>query len=90
MGLALCHRLVLLILAHEMGHVMAARQRGLPVSVPACIPFVGAYITMKQRPVSAETEAYVAYSGPFAGTLASFAAYYAGRSQNDSMLLVLS
>jgi len=81
---------VLLIFAHEMGHVLAARQRGLAVSAPAFIPFVGAYIMMKQQPASVETEAYVAYAGPFVGTLASFAVYYLGRNENDTMLLALS
>jgi Zn-dependent protease len=81
---------VLLLFAHEMGHVMAARQRGLPVSAPAFIPFVGAYIQMKAQPVSVETEAYVAFAGPFVGSLAAFAVYYAGRNGNDTMLLALA
>lgn len=73
-----------LLFAHEMGHVMAARVRGLPVSAPAFIPFMGAFITMKAAPDDAETEAYVAYGGPFIGTLACFAVYFWARSE-DSM-----
>ena len=33
---------VLLIFVHEMGHYVAARQRGLNVGAPTFIPFVGA------------------------------------------------
>ena len=51
---------LVLLLAHELGHFFAARQRGLDVGAPTFIPFVGAWIAMKARPVDAETEAYVA------------------------------
>jgi Zn-dependent protease len=36
-----------LLLAHEMGHYVAARQRGLQVGAPTFIPFVGAWIDLK-------------------------------------------
>jgi Zn-dependent protease len=38
------------IFIHEMGHVIAARQRGLPVSAPAFIPFMGAFVTLRVAP----------------------------------------
>lgn len=50
---------VLLIFVHEMGHYVAARQRGLEVGAPTFIPFVGAWIELKQLPHDVETEAYV-------------------------------
>jgi Zn-dependent protease len=81
---------VLLIFVHEMGHVLAARQRGLPVTAPAFIPFIGAYIQMKAHPASVETEAYVAYAGPFVGTLGAFGFYYLGRAQDDQLYLALA
>lgn len=55
---------VMLILVHELGHVLAAKRKGLPVSAPLFIPFVGALITMKRHPKDAVTEAYIAYGGP--------------------------
>lgn len=67
---------VLMILIHEMGHYLAAKQRGLNVGLPAFIPFVGAMINLRETPHDAETEAYVAFAGPFLGTLAAFGAYY--------------
>ncbi|HWU84430.1 MAG TPA: site-2 protease family protein [Rhodocyclaceae bacterium] len=78
---------VALMFVHEMGHYLAARQRGLDVGAPTFIPFVGAWIQMKEMPHDAETEAYVGLGGPFIGTLGAFACYFAGR-YFDSMLLV--
>ncbi len=68
-----------LILIHEMGHYIAARQKNLHVGLPTFIPFVGAWIDLKEQPLNAEVEAYVAYAGPLAGTMASFAMYYLWR-----------
>ena len=48
---------VLLIFVHEMGHYLAARQRGLDVGAPTFIPFVGAWIELKDMPHDVETEA---------------------------------
>ncbi|SDU29929.1 Zn-dependent protease (includes SpoIVFB) [Verrucomicrobium sp. GAS474] len=61
-----------LLFVHEMGHVVAAKWLGLPVSAPLFIPFVGASITMKEHPRDAWTEALMAYGGPLAGALGSW------------------
>ena len=37
---------VALLFVHEMGHYLAARQRGLDVGLPTFIPFVGAWIEL--------------------------------------------
>lgn len=79
--------LVLLIFVHEMGHYVAARQRGLNVGAPTFIPFVGAWIQLKDLPHDVETEAYVGFAGPFVGTLGALACYFLAR-QTDSMLLL--
>lgn len=62
--------LVYLIFVHEMGHLIAARQKGIKTSPAVFIPFVGAMISMKDQPRSAQTEAYIAYGGPLLGTVA--------------------
>ena len=54
---------VALLLVHEMGHYVAARQCGLDVGAPTFIPFVGAWIALKDQPHDAEVEAYVAMAG---------------------------
>ncbi len=88
-GLPFAAGFVVLLLIHEMGHYGAARQRGLDVSLPAFIPFVGAWINMRQLPHNAETEAYVAFAGPFIGTLAAFACFYYGHSSGDEFWIAL-
>ncbi|WP_373865212.1 site-2 protease family protein [Paenibacillus koleovorans] len=62
---------VVMVLMHELGHVMAARQKGLPVTAPFFIPFLGALIMLKRNPRDAVTEAYIAMGGPVVGTAAA-------------------
>jgi Zn-dependent protease len=70
--------LVLMILIHELGHVLAAKIKGLPVSAPVFIPFLGALITMKKNPTDAATEAFIGIGGPVLGTLGGVAALGVG------------
>jgi Zn-dependent protease len=81
---------VLLIFVHEMGHYIAARQRGLNVGAPTFIPFVGAWINLKDLPHDVETEAYVGLAGPLVGTLGALACYFAARHLDSPLLLALS
>lgn len=70
---------MLLLLVHELGHYVGA---------PVFIPFVGAWIQLKDMPH--DTEAYVGLGGPLAGTVASLACYFAARSTGIDLLLALS
>jgi Zn-dependent protease len=81
---------VVLLLIHEMGHYMAARQRGLDVGLPAFIPFVGAWINLRELPHDAETEAYVAFAGPFIGSLAAFACFYHAQKGGGDFWMALA
>ena len=81
---------VALLLAHEMGHYLAARQRGLDVGLPTFIPFVGAWIELKHLPHDAETEAYVGMAGPLVGSIAALAVFYAARNFASPLLLALA
>ena len=81
---------VVLLLVHEMGHFVAARRRGLNVGAPTFIPFVGAWIELKDMPHDAETEAYVGVAGPLAGTVGALACFYLARSTGGSLLLALA
>ncbi len=60
---------VLLILVHEMGHVLQLRREGIKASAPMFIPFVGAAVMMKELPEDAAAEARVGLAGPVLGTL---------------------
>lgn len=81
---------VLLIFVHEMGHFIAARQRGLEVGAPTFIPFVGAWIALKDLPHSVETEAYVGFAGPLAGSAAALLCYWLGRHTDSNLLFALA
>jgi Zn-dependent protease len=81
---------IALLFAHEMGHYVAARQRGLNVGAPAFIPFVGAWIALEDQPVNVETEAYVAIAGPVVGTIAALAVYLWARSEDSGLLLAIA
>jgi Zn-dependent protease len=82
--------LVALIFVHEMGHYVAARRRGLAVGAPTFIPFVGAWIQLKDQPHDAETEAYIGLAGPLWGTLGALACYWVARSTDSNLLLAVS
>jgi Zn-dependent protease len=81
---------IALLFAHEMGHYVAARQRGLNVGAPAFIPFMGAWIALEDHPANVETEAYVAIAGPIVGTVAALAVYLWARSEDSGLLLAIS
>jgi len=81
---------VLLIFVHEMGHYVAARQKGLHVGAPTFIPFIGAWVALKDTPMNVETEAYVAFAGPLVGTLGALACYFLARHFDNRLLLALA
>jgi len=60
---------VLLIFVHECGHLIAARMCGLKVGAPVFIPFMGAFIALKEAPRDAWIEAQVGIGGPMLGSL---------------------
>lgn len=79
-----------LLFVHEMGHFIAARQRGLDVGAPTFIPFLGAWIEMKDMPHDAETEAYVGLAGPLVGTVGALACYYIAREGGADLKWLLA
>ena len=89
-GLPYAVGLVLLIFVHEMGHYLAARSRGLAVGAPTFIPFVGAWVAMKDMPRDVETEAYVGLAGPVVGTLGAILVYWAAQLHASMLLLAIA
>ena len=81
---------VALLFVHEMGHFIAARKRGLNVGWPTFIPFVGAWVALKDMPHNAETEAYVGLGGPLLGTVGALLAYVMARSWDANWLLAVA
>lgn len=66
---------VLLIFVHECGHLLAARKLGLKVGAPVFIPFMGAFIALKEAPRNAWIESQVGIGGPMLGTLGAGLCY---------------
>lgn len=81
---------VLLILVHELGHFIAARQHGLDVGAPVFIPFVGAWISLKETRLAPETEAHVAMAGPMLGSVAAFVCYLLALAGHGKLYMALA
>jgi Zn-dependent protease len=60
---------VLLLLVHEMGHVIQLRREGIEASAPMFIPFLGAVVAAKSLGDDAAAEARVGLAGPVLGSL---------------------
>jgi Zn-dependent protease len=82
--------LVGLIFVHEMGHVLELRRQGVPASAPLFIPFLGAFVGMKQMPDNAWKEAQVALAGPILGSLGAAAVWVVGVAYDSNFLKALA
>ncbi|HEX4806703.1 MAG TPA: site-2 protease family protein [Conexibacter sp.] len=60
---------VLLLLVHEMGHVIQLRREGIPASAPMFVPFMGAVVAARSLGEDAAAEARVGLAGPVLGSL---------------------
>lgn len=79
---------VVLLFAHEFGHVLASRAVGVSASPPLFIPFLGAMIRLGKKPQNAKMEANIAIGGPAMGALSALLciAFY---FWTDSVLLLV-
>ena len=62
---------VLLLLLHELGHVIQLRREGVKAGAPIFIPFLGAVIASKSLGKDAAAEARVGLAGPILGSIAT-------------------
>jgi Zn-dependent protease len=81
---------VALILVHELGHFFEARRQGLHPSLPVFIPFLGAYVAIKDAPFDPWRNALISIWGPIAGGLAALAALLLGEALDSRLLLALA
>ena len=81
---------VLLLLVHELGHVLELRRQGIPASAPLFIPFLGAVVGMKRMPHDVWREAQVALAGPILGSLGTVAVWAAGEALGSDLLVALA
>ncbi len=81
---------VLLILVHELGHFVEAKRQGLHPSLPVFIPFLGAYVAMKNSRFDPWRDLKVSAAGPIAGSLGALAVYVAAEAQDSRFLFALA
>jgi Zn-dependent protease len=79
-----------LLFIHEMGHVLQLRREGVPFTAPLFIPFLGAFVGMKELPKNAYVEAKVGLAGPVIGTLGAFACFALAVSLDSDLLRAVS
>jgi len=74
---------VLLILFHELGHYVEAKREGLDPQLPVFLPFLGAYVALRNMRFDPWANARVSLAGPIAGGLAAAGCYVVAEA-NDS------
>ncbi|HWE15218.1 MAG TPA: site-2 protease family protein [Solirubrobacteraceae bacterium] len=70
-GFSFAAGFVILLLVHEMGHVIALRREGIKATAPMFIPFMGAVISARSFGGNALAEARVGLAGPILGSIGS-------------------
>jgi len=81
---------VLLLLVHECGHLIVAKKFGLKVGAPVFIPFMGAFIALKEAPRNAWIEACVGIGGPMLGSLGALASNSLGEIFDAPIFIALA
>jgi Zn-dependent protease len=64
---------MVLLFVHELGHVIQLRREGVRATAPLFVPFLGAFVGMKELPKNAWVEAKVGLAGPVLGTIGALA-----------------
>ena len=81
---------VLLILAHELGHYVEAKRAGLDPQLPVFIPFLGAYVALRNMRFDPWVNARVSLAGPVAGGIAAAGCLAAAVSMDSDLLRALA
>jgi len=81
---------VVLLLIHECGHLIVAKKFGLKVGAPIFIPFMGAFIALKEAPRNAWMEACVGIGGPILGTVGALVCNVVGEAFNSPVFIALA
>jgi len=81
---------VLLIFVHELGHYVEARRQGLRPSLPVFIPFLGAYVAIKDARIGPWPHALISIAGPVAGGLGAAVVWAAGDITDSNFLRALA
>jgi Zn-dependent protease len=81
---------VILLLVHELGHVIELRRQGLKASAPMFTPFMGAVISARSLGDNALAEARVGLAGPILGSIGSAACILIWHATGNDMWRALA
>ena len=81
---------VLLIAVHELGHYIEARRQGLDPQLPVFLPFLGAYVALRNMRFDPWVNAKVSLAGPVAGGIGAFACLAAAEAIDSDLLRALA
>ena len=79
-----------LILVHELGHYIEAKRQGLNPSLPVFIPFLGAYVAMKNAAFDPWGNLLVSAAGPVLGGLGALGVWLVGEAIDSRLLIALA
>jgi Zn-dependent protease len=80
---------VLLIFVHELGHFVEARRRGFNASWPVFIPFLGAYVAIRDARMNPWQSFWISYAGPAWGSVGALFVWLVGEQQQSQLLQAL-
>ena len=80
---------VLLIFVHELGHFVEARRRGFNASWPVFIPFLGAYVAIRDARMNPWQSFWISYAGPALGSVGALFVWLVGEQQQSHLLQAL-
>ena len=81
---------VLLILVHELGHYVEAKRSGLDPQLPVFIPFLGAYVALRNMRFDPWVNARVSLAGPVAGGIGAAACLIVAVQTGSDLLRALA
>jgi len=80
---------VLLIFVHELGHFVEARRRGFNAAWPVFIPFLGAYVAIRDARMNPWQNFWISYAGPLWGSVGAVCVWLVGEQQGSRLLQAL-
>jgi Zn-dependent protease len=81
---------VLLILVHELGHYLEAKREGLDPQLPVFLPFLGAYVALRNMRFDPWVNAKVSLAGPVAGGIGALACLVTAEANDSDLLRALA
>ena len=81
--------IVFLIFIHELGHFVEARRRGFNAAWPVFIPFLGAYVAIRDARMNPWQSFWISYAGPLWGSVGAALVWAVGEQQGSHLLQAL-